>query len=85
MNNEKTLENLKKLVGENFEDADVIGAFVGEDEPIEIEETEYKSNFEGYGECTRIDCFENVEDSMIFELWVAEDGTIVKVDTYQYC
>lgn len=84
MDNGKTLENLKKLIGANFEDSDVIGAFVGENEPIEIEETQYKSNFDGYGECTRYDCYEDVEDSMIFELWVSDDGTIVEVDTFQY-
>lgn len=85
MNNRKTLENLKKLKGEKFEVDEVIESFVDNEKDIEIEETQYKSNFEGYGECTRIDCFENVEESMIFELWVTEDETIVKIDTYQYC
>ena len=85
MNNQKTLDNLKKLKGGKFEIEEIIESFVGNEKDIEIEETQYKSNFESYGECKRIDCYENIEDSVIFELWVSENETIVKVDTYQYC
>ena len=85
MNNRETIENFKKLKGKIVTIPAVIESFVGNEKDIEIEETQYKSNFEGYGECTRYDCYENVENSMIFQLWLTEDKTLVKVDTYQYC
>lgn len=80
----KALENLRNLIGENvtYLDGyeDIVCCFDYTEEEIIVEDTNIYSNFDGYGQCKRVNAYENRIDSEIYELYVSEDGILVDVN-----
>ena len=75
----KTLENLEKLVGQNFDYDDITCCFEDTENEVIISRTENYSNFENEGNCQLIQAYENDTDSDMFEIWINEDNTIIHV------
>ena len=75
----KTLKNLKKLIGEEYNYNDVVCAFEDTEDIIVNDSTCTSVHFDGHGECKLILAYENTEDSIEFEIYVDNNGVIVEV------
>ena len=76
----KTLKNLKKLIGEEYNYNDVVCAFEDNTEDIIVNDNTCTSiHFDGHGECKLILAYENTQNSIEFEIYVDNNGIIVEV------
>lgn len=73
-------ENLKTLEGKQFDYDDIICAMTDIDEEVIVSEIEgYTSNFEGYGICQLYNAYYNMENSIIYHIWVDKNNTIIYI------
>ena len=76
----KTLKNLKKLIGEEYNYNDVVCAFEDNTEDIIVNDNTCTTmNFDEYGKCDLILAYENTQNSIEFEIYVDNNGIIVEV------
>ena len=76
----KTLKNLKKLIGKEYNYNDVVCAFEDNTEDIIVNDNTCTTmNFDGHGECKLILAYENTQNSIEFEIYVDNNGIIVEV------
>ena len=75
----KTLKNLKKLIGKEYNYNDVVCAFEDTEDIIVNYNTCTSIHFDGHGECKLILAYENTQNSIEFEIYVDNNGIIVEV------
>ena len=81
INRDMVLENLKALIGKEFDESvvEAFGSFDDDTEVIVSEAKGYTNNFEGYGVCTAWNAYINAEGSEVYIIWVNEDNIIAEV------
>lgn len=73
-----TLDNLYKLIESEFNEDDIIGAFVTNREVI-ISLSNETCHYDGYGECKQYNVYENMLGSSVFLISVDKNNTIIDI------
>lgn len=79
LNEKKVLERLLKLIGKQFDKDDIIIAFQSDNEVIVNKVIGQESNFDGFGKCDCYNAYENIENSILFTIYVSNSNEIVYV------
>ena len=75
----KTMENLERMVGYEFDYDEIIAAFDSEEEITVNEIIGQESNFEGQGLCKCYNAYEDIGDGEVFEIYVNTNNEIVSI------
>lgn len=74
------LNNLKNMIGEQFNNDNIICNMIDKNDAVIVSDTSITSNFEGYGTCNLYNCYYDNQDSNIYNIWVDDDNIIVDVN-----
>lgn len=79
VNEEEVLKNLSELIGRQFDEDDIIIAFESDNGIIINKVVGQESNFDGFGKCDCYNAYENIENSIIFTIYVSNSNEIVYI------